>query len=501
LHISALCKNNNLRLLFYAGILLSMILCLLIGSGNAGANQSLYPVKERDLWGYINQKGKIVIKPRYKRVWPFHYARAIVLTTNEKIRVIDTSGEEVLGQLEIITSFKKGIAVFKDKKTGQYGYCDTEGEVVIAPQFRLGEVFSEGLAAVMDRQARWTKWGYIDRSGKWVIKARFAVAMPFSSGLARVQNKSTDKWHYIDRTGRVALSVPYHTVGDFNAGLAPVLTKEGWGYIDKNGQMVIEPQFRFADPFSQGLAPVVFRDGSCGYIDKAGKVALKASFKKCMCLRFREGIARVDVPNGKGAKIAYIDRKGMVIWKEPSVGAAPATGDQGKEKTQNGWRKEEKKLVMLSVEPPALLAFKSLKQNRFEIFDQLLPAVEDTEWAYRTKEQHMSENERLRFRKKVAEFGGTTKVVEFTRNRNKKYFRKSRQEAAQDFDWSSAQFGGVELSKLKYREEQGLPFAEIYFYVLAGGMRYMFHINDCYRSPRGWRSPDGIRYRFEVKGK
>ena len=160
---------------------------------------------------------------------------------------------------------------------------------------------------------------------------------------------------------------------------------------------------------------------------------------------------------------------------------------------------EQGALDSLGVEPFAMKAFSSLKQNNFDIFKQLLPTIEDTEWAFRTKEPHMSEKQRQRFQKELADFGGAAKVVESTKIRNEKYFRKTRQASSRDFDWNSADFGGVEPSKLKYRVEQGLPFAEVYFYVLSGGKRYLFHINDCYRSPGGWRSPDGIRYRFKVK--
>jgi hypothetical protein len=62
------------------------------------------------------------------------------------------------------------------------GFIDTDGRVVIEPQFERAQGFSEGRAAVRIDG----KWGYTDVAGKLVVPARYTQAEPFSEGLAAV---------------------------------------------------------------------------------------------------------------------------------------------------------------------------------------------------------------------------------------------------------------------------------------------------------------------------
>ena len=67
------------------------------------------------------------------------------------------------------------------------GFIDKTGKVVIAPEFRETNGFSEGLAAVkiIGSDGQYT-WGYIDRAGDFAIETQFKDAQPFAGGLARV---------------------------------------------------------------------------------------------------------------------------------------------------------------------------------------------------------------------------------------------------------------------------------------------------------------------------
>jgi WG repeat protein len=50
-----------------------------------------------------------------------------------------------------------------DEETGQYGYIDTQGKMVIEPQFAFADLFSasDGLAAVRTGTKTTGKFGYI----------------------------------------------------------------------------------------------------------------------------------------------------------------------------------------------------------------------------------------------------------------------------------------------------------------------------------------------------
>ena len=101
---------------------------------------------DNGLWGYINQEGKIVIKPQFSPAEDFSEGLACVATG------------------------------------GQWGYINQEGKFVIKPQFGNANSFSEGLAYAATRDKR----GYINKEGKFVIilpRLHFVHSNFFSEGL------------------------------------------------------------------------------------------------------------------------------------------------------------------------------------------------------------------------------------------------------------------------------------------------------------------------------
>lgn len=78
------------------------------------------------------------------------------------------------------------------KVSGQWGFVDNTGAMVIEPQFEDAKSFSCGFAAVKKSN----QWGYIDKEGKVIINYAFSDANSFSKyGVAAV--KSDDEWGLI----------------------------------------------------------------------------------------------------------------------------------------------------------------------------------------------------------------------------------------------------------------------------------------------------------------
>jgi len=251
-------------------------------------------------------------------------------------------------------------------RTGEYGYIDKEGNMVIEPQYPYANEFSEGLASVSIGEIegslgeRWVYidnngeveidafyesagsfseglapvWvesdemylGYIDREGNYVIEPeRFRTAMPFSEGLARVSLGNTIEISqgFIDRTGEYVIPDELEgteTEGCFYNGRALIYNSAflgdtyriEYGYIDKAGAVVIEPQFEYAHRFSEGLAPVKV-DGKWGYIDTLGNIVIEPQYEDLGIYTrgriFSEGLAAVSIDG----KWGYIDSAGNMI--------------------------------------------------------------------------------------------------------------------------------------------------------------------------------------------
>ncbi|MBQ7432168.1 MAG: WG repeat-containing protein [Lachnospiraceae bacterium] len=75
---------------------------------------------------------------------------------------------------------------------GKWGFADTQGNMVIEPQYEDADSFQTGLAEVCVDE----KWGYINTANTIVVEPQFDAAKPFSSsGIAAVQEDDT--WSYI----------------------------------------------------------------------------------------------------------------------------------------------------------------------------------------------------------------------------------------------------------------------------------------------------------------
>ncbi|MBD1940026.1 WG repeat-containing protein [Microcoleus sp. FACHB-68] len=304
------------------------------------------------------------------------------------------------------SNFSEGLAAFSTGtlNDAKFGYADTNGKVVIQPQFTAANEFSEGLAAVRVGY----KFGYIDNTGKMVIQPQYDIAKPFSEGIALVEIDYKDayidktgkrisnepyynaesfsegfalvgvvagggKYGYIDKTGKLVIPNKFdqaksfsdglalvrigetwgyidktgnfpiqpHSAGEsFSEGLAPVKIGDKFGYIDKTGKVVIQPQFTVAWPFSEGLA-AAGNYGSFGYIDKTGKMVIQPKYQ--LVEPFSEGLAlvRIDRPEGIGYAYGYIDKTGKYVIY-PQFGDA-ASFSEGVARVAIGgkWRNEE----------------------------------------------------------------------------------------------------------------------------------------------------------------
>jgi WG repeat protein/PKD domain-containing protein len=324
----------------------------------------LFPISQRFKFGYINRRGRMVIKPRFDSARGFSEGLARV-QVNQRYGFIDTSGRLVItprfnmandfsdglaavkipdgtcetcgewvyinktGHVVIHTkpivgtssyagAFSEDLASFYDER-GQpafprnlpYGYIDKSGKIVIPAKFGYAAEFHEGLALVA-KDFRRTGWGYIDQQGEYVIEPKFSDGGDFQEGLANI--RLDGKWGYIDRAGRLVIAPQFQQASHFSEGYASIMLNEKFGYIDKSGNIVIPPQFDSAGSFSEGFAPVK-QGAKIGYINQDGKLVLAIEADEYE--EFSGGIAQVSVryKTNYPMKIGYIDTKGRYIWR------------------------------------------------------------------------------------------------------------------------------------------------------------------------------------------
>ena len=273
-------------------------------AGNPREELSEFGFDNGGPYGYVNQKGEVVIAPIF----------------------------EIAGRFA-----ENGLAVVKYRD--KYGFINEKGEWAIPAKFEKLEPFSsnglalaganpqvikiEGMGGILGYSVR--DFGFINRQGEWVIKPRFSAAHSFApNGLAVVTEKDTKKQGAINARGEWVFSDQSIEPSTFGAnGLAPAKYKfkdpslsaiEGkgyWGYIDATGRWVIEPRFYNAHAFAaNGLAlasePHLLKLESFsrtlakyGFINVKGEWVIAPTFEPGDVLGFSDnGLAAARV-NGK----------------------------------------------------------------------------------------------------------------------------------------------------------------------------------------------------------
>lgn len=328
-----------------------VILPMLNGKQAAGKEPELYPMRvdfidangeEDHAYGFVDRKGNWVVEPIYSEVAPYSegmaWAHYYDFDGDESwTGFLDETGElafKLDGAMEIM-GFHEGLCGVQVKRG--IGYIDKTGEWAIEPQFPGANMFSEGLAPVIDKDSE--LWGYIDKTGKWVIEPQYVRADLFHEGRAAACIQSDTGEYtdgYIDQTGKWVIEPQVWDAYAFSEGLAYVSDLEKRFYIDETGERVIEwpnviGEFEILALHSDGLMAWtgVFVDGLAaagspetglfGYIDKTGEYAIEPQFRDVGL--FSEGLAVAQ--SAENERYGVIDQTGKWVVEPKYISVSP----------------------------------------------------------------------------------------------------------------------------------------------------------------------------------
>ena len=209
-------------------------------------------------------------------------------------------------------------------KNGMFGFKNaTTKEIKISAKYNEVGIFSNGLALAKLED----KFGYIDKLGNIAIPFIYTKAFDFTDGVAVVATNTqkgasgtvyTVDYEMIDVTGKTIAK--YFLMYNFKEGLARArlddkdkwgIIHKRWGFIDKNGKIAIPFNFDGADDFNEGLAKVEIYNGKNfkhGFIDKTGTLIIPALYD-FMTLDFSDGMAKVEIND----KYGFIDKTGKLV--------------------------------------------------------------------------------------------------------------------------------------------------------------------------------------------
>jgi hypothetical protein len=297
-------------------------------------------------WGYVNNKGEVLIKPQYEKCHKF-FKEGLAPVYDPKAKqffFINLKNEKLATEakdFKLIDRFGFDLDGFGDglipiKQGDKFGYLNADGKVAIPAKYDHVTVFNSGHgvgklgknfvvlntkgeespveAGALDvkeftenlapYRASDKKYGFVDTNGKVVIKAQFESVGYFSEGLAWVKSDD-DKVGYINPQGELVIKPQFAAGKDFDAstGLARVRVGETWGYTDKKGDVTYVKDTDQWGDFSDGLAEGR-KNGLTGFFNSKGEWAIEPKFNGARA--FKNGFAAVK----QGDKWGVIDNKG-----------------------------------------------------------------------------------------------------------------------------------------------------------------------------------------------
>lgn len=233
------------------------------GEGLAAFYASGYSV---DYWGFINQFGKMVIKPQYKNaVEPFNDGKAVVYDDKRHSNIIiNTNGDFVDYDEKYIYDKKINNAAVKSysllSSTGKGMFFNYSNGTMINNFKWSGEV--------VDGMINGNGTGFAKNGKKYYyVNGSFVNGFPFGDVVFQELNSATDDLNEVK-------PVEYKfEFGERSEGMVFVRIKNHYNYslINEQGNCIAFEKYReVLKPFENGYAEV-FKDGKEIIIDKTGE--------------------------------------------------------------------------------------------------------------------------------------------------------------------------------------------------------------------------------------
>lgn len=229
-------------------------------------------------YGYINTKGEWLTKLMYEKAGLFHNGRARVQFPNtDKWGYIDQTGKVVIRpSYSMAFDFSEGFAlVYLEDDHKSLRFININGEVII-------DFYGDYMQTLSS-----------DNQDRYIILQNISDRNSFHNGLASFMlskgPQENNRVVYIDTTGQPVIKLSpttsietgvrniYFTGSTMNCGRAIVATIwDAYGIIDDTGKFIVEPQNNWQGNkgFTNGLAKVYYQN-TTAYINIDGEIVYK----------------------------------------------------------------------------------------------------------------------------------------------------------------------------------------------------------------------------------
>lgn len=240
--------------------------------GYGKTNRSSF--KSNSLYGYLDNTGCEIIKPRFQKANSFTYEGYASVMMNDKWGIINNTGTAIIAcKYDEIGNIKFG--VFSASVNGKWALISMEGDQLSQEYDEKFNINDQGFASVKKNGLS----GIIDKNGKEVIPCKYAECY-LTEGLVMI--KDNMKWGYYDFWGNNIIPVECSNVGHFYSGVALIQRDDKY--------MIIGSDTRTLATFDKGWLTdimkgdkddpvenpifIYHKDGEECVVDKTGKIII-----------------------------------------------------------------------------------------------------------------------------------------------------------------------------------------------------------------------------------
>ena len=194
-------------------------------------------------WGCIDTMGRIVVPLVYESICIQESYPVVIAKRQDKFCCVSSAGQELTNPIyDEIRMFNNGVSFVS--QNGKWGVIDTNGHVVVSPQYIDVKDFVDFRACVKDGAG---KWGIIDTQGRSIVACKYKNMGVYNEGLCPVQENGffNSNWGFVDLNGKLVLPCIFAEVKTFRRGECEVKRTgmvlgddNPWGVIDKHGNFI-----------------------------------------------------------------------------------------------------------------------------------------------------------------------------------------------------------------------------------------------------------------------
>ncbi|MFN8416529.1 MAG: WG repeat-containing protein [Cytophagaceae bacterium] len=212
---------------------LLVITFLLQAQTNCREGLCTYKDPKKNLYGFSDDKGKIIIPPKYDEIIdPFYLGRAIVMY-QQKVGMIDKKGVTVI-PFEYKEVLKEQFDLIPVRNLdNQWGFYSLTGTLVTPCQYDNFKIIHKGKQILVQEAG---KWGLITHKGVEQIPTKYKNIIPVHAKQFEVIQ--FDKWSILDSKGKKIGELEYDSTEVLTQTLFRV-NLNGWQFIsDVKGKLV-----------------------------------------------------------------------------------------------------------------------------------------------------------------------------------------------------------------------------------------------------------------------